>query len=282
MNCAASKVSLCLLVLLQPLNIAVAADQGADGMEELANLFSMFGDMNQFQDDDTAVDVTGGGRKKKNKRKKKKKKQLCATGTYLAPVGLDSLLNAVPRQHFVANGCGPQGMEVQEKFGLWRCCNGHDVCYSTPGATFKYCEDTFGSCMKQVCEENHSGTAQEECHQQAQGFTGMTALFGRGSHASSQRDVSTCVGSPEEAQTRWLSFLAEIHTAGQVAVPSEAALTSMLTAHKGKEGELIDRLVKTYGVPFVKKTGSVEIDFALTKMEQIAMQKMAQIEGGDL
>jgi len=29
-----------------------------------------------------------------------------------------------------ANGCGPMGMQVTEEYGLYQCCNQHDLCYS--------------------------------------------------------------------------------------------------------------------------------------------------------
>lgn len=102
------------------------------------------------------------------------------------------MLDAVNHQTmFIANGCGPQGldsqcgkrqitaarvannarssqlrmarscrsgsslcsvwlasgMEVEEPFQLWRCCNSHDVCYASCGTTFKYCEKQFKNCM---------------------------------------------------------------------------------------------------------------------------------------
>ena len=47
-----------------------------------------------------------------------------------------------------ANGCGPAGMQVKEAFGLYKCCNRHDVCYGVCGTTHGFCEQMFTGCMK--------------------------------------------------------------------------------------------------------------------------------------
>merc|ERR1719231_1311355 len=58
---------------------------------------------------------------------------------------------------FGANGCGPAGLQVREDFGLHRCCNAHDVCFSVCGTSFDWCEQRFKSCMQQVCTDQVDG-----------------------------------------------------------------------------------------------------------------------------
>eukprot|EP00435_Cladocopium_sp_Y103_P011303 s2180_g2.t4 len=41
----------------------------------------------------------------------------------------------------MANGCGPEGLVVKEPYGLWRCCNSHDVCFSVCGTSHNFCEE---------------------------------------------------------------------------------------------------------------------------------------------
>jgi hypothetical protein len=55
-----------------------------------------------------------------------------------------------PAYRLRANGCGPEGLQITEPFGLHRCCNGHDVCYGMCGVHFEYCERKFDECMLSV------------------------------------------------------------------------------------------------------------------------------------
>ena len=181
-------------------------------------------------------------------------------GTFVAPVSLQSLLDEKPQHQFVANGCGPEGMEIDEPYGLWRCCNGHDVCYSTPAAAFSFCESEFSSCMANACGDFQDGDTSKACHKQASGFSSMTKMFGRGSHGGSQRDVTECVKSSDQAHTKWSNFLKEIYAAGGVKASNEK-LEVLLAEHRGKEGVLAYGLVKDFGQHFVKKTGKVEVQF---------------------
>jgi secretory phospholipase A2 len=277
-----------ILSILQTLHFALSISNDANNLNTLdgnggdgdlgdilGSLFDNLGD-------------AGTGKGIKSKKNKRNKQGQCTSGKHLAPVQLNTLLNAKPRRHFTANGCGPQGMEVQEPFGLWKCCNGHDVCYSTPGATFNYCEKTFHTCMKKLCKEYHKGGKRKQCQEQADGFSGMTKIFGRGAHSSSQRDVVECLDSKTAAKDRWHTFIKDIYIASKIdAMPSDASISNMLARmKKGKEGEFIDRLVKKYGKIWVKKTGSVEIDFYLTKQEINAVDKITSnsdrdnIDGG--
>jgi len=186
--------------------------------------------------------------------------QLCDPGTYVAPVSLSSLLNEKPRRQFTANGCGPQGLDIEERFGLWRCCNGHDVCYSIPGAEFSFCESEFSSCMTQVCDDFNDDTTGSTCQEQANGFSKVTALFGKVIHENTQRDVTECVQSSEQARLQWRSFLKDMHTEGGVYI-SDEYVELLLAEHDGNEGPLVYELVKDFGHMFVEKTGKVEVEF---------------------
>ncbi|CAE8594857.1 unnamed protein product [Polarella glacialis] len=154
---------------------------------------------------------------------------------------------------FAANGCGPQGMQIKESFGLHRCCNGHDVCFSVCGTSHKFCEDEFSSCMKQVCKKPLSGK-KKACKEQAQSFSSMTRAFGQGFHHSSQRETCDCVqkadGSAEaQRQREYLeTFYSEFNKTAAVA----EVIDSELAKWKGREAELHFENVKTYGKQFVR------------------------------
>ena len=42
-----------------------------------------------------------------------------------------------------------------------RCCNFHDVCFSTCGTSFEWCEKQFEQCMTRVCKKPDSGKKKE-------------------------------------------------------------------------------------------------------------------------
>jgi secretory phospholipase A2 len=102
----------------------------------------------------------------------KGKAAICPKGEVAVP-GDDQFTDA----HLFANGCGPTGMQMSEPYGLYKCCNGHDICYGLCGTTHSFCEKQFKKCMKKVCEEQLP-EIQANCTQQAGGFSGMTAGFG--------------------------------------------------------------------------------------------------------
>jgi secretory phospholipase A2 len=262
-------------------------------MEGLEGLASLFGSLGGLDLGDNGGGGNGGGAGRAGRagraggaaRRNKKRRGDCPKGQVRVPKELDSLLEQPRRNQYIANGCGPEGMQVEEPFGLWQCCNGHDVCYSTCGAKFGHCESEFGRCMKGVCDRLESPERQRECHEQASGFTGMTGIFGRGSHASSQRDTCECKTKGPEADAAWRAFIEAVYAksgaaqgmgqdmpaveamlpGGQLSLgeasASEDAVGALLKAWEGKEGELAFAMVRRYGVYFVKATGSTPLAF---------------------
>lgn len=259
---------------------------GVEGLEGLASLFSGLGDIGD-----------GGAPAGGSVGTKKRRRSECPKGRTRVPKDLDSILSRPRRNQFIANGCGPEGMQVEEPFGLWQCCNGHDVCYSTCGASFQLCEDQFGRCMKGVCDRIQSPERARECHKQASSFTGMTGIFGKGSHASSQRDTCECKKKGPEADAAWRSFVEAVYAKsgatggmGQDTAAINAmlphghepindartdggAIDALMKAWKGKEGELAFDMVRRYGVYFVKATGSTPLAFIGRDQESVYKPK---------
>lgn len=166
-----------------------------------------------------------------------------------------------PDYKFECNGCGPKGMQVNENFGLYKCCNGHDLCYSTCGTTKEYCEKVFKSCMKSTCEKSfgHNPAMKADCEKQANSMTGLTAAFGGGFHTRSQTGnketgqpgACDCYESEEKADERWLQKFTEFYIAHAEPKMSEgeaaAKAEEVLKKNKGnKRGEAYYKMIKKY------------------------------------
>jgi secretory phospholipase A2 len=150
---------------------------------------------------------------------------------------------------FTANGCGPQGMQIKEEFGLYKCCNGHDVCFEVCGTTHKFCEEKFSSCMAQVCETPLNGT-KEECLAQSKSFSVLTRSFGQSFHLESQKESCDCLPGDQAAE-RQLKFLQSFYNKYD-GTKSLEEVKRQLSKWSGREGEMFYQLVRKYGQAVVK------------------------------
>lgn len=118
-----------------------------------------------------------------------------------------------PAYRLRANGCGPEGLQVQEQFGLHKCCNGHDVCYGTCGVHFEYCERRFDECMQGVCKLYESAAPEmfEQCNTQRMTFAGMTTMLGNRFFLNSQRDACQCYPDEQAAHDRYHDAILHLH-----------------------------------------------------------------------
>ena len=152
-------------------------------------------------------------------------------------------------------------MQVTENFGLYKCCNGHDLCYSTCGTSKDYCEKVFKSCMSSVCTKNyaHDPATKGECDKQAQSMTGLTAAFGGSFHTRSQSGdpekgqlgACDCYESEEAADERWMEKFTEFYMAhAEPPMNEEEAAKKaeeVMKKHKGgKRGEAYYKMIKKY------------------------------------
>ena len=81
------------------------------------------------------------------------------------------------------DGCGPPGIAVHEPFGLTRCCDDHDRCYSTCGRSFQDCEKSFSSCLVDRCTntnitEHAANLTPELCIELATNLTAVSGALG--------------------------------------------------------------------------------------------------------
>merc|ERR1719263_1255804 len=89
-------------------------------------------------------------------------------------------------------------------------------------------------------------------------MTGMTGLFGAGSHASTMPEVCDCAKTEEEAKVKRRDWIVDVYSRFG---PSEKAkdlefIDGLLEKHKGKEGNLYYELITKYG----GAAGFVEFD----------------------
>jgi len=170
-----------------------------------------------------------------------------AASVSLCPSGEITVPKLDQHTKMIANGCGPQGMVIKEPYGLYRCCNSHDVCFSVCGTSHNFCEDHFSRCMDEVCEQL-PGQKFEECKKQASSFSTMTKLFGNGFHQASQNESCECAPK-EEAKERRRRYLENFYNSYDQSMLD--SLDKQESEWRGKEAELHYDLVKRYGHLFV-------------------------------
>jgi secretory phospholipase A2 len=144
-----------------------------------------------------------------------------------------------------ANGCGPMGMQVTEEYGLYQCCNQHDLCYSICNPGFEWCEKQFKKCMAQVCKKVADSSG---CNEKANGFSSMTKVFGSASYGEGLEQSCDCL-PPAKAEARNEEFLRHAYGLfNRTALEDPGFVTATLAKYKKKEGQLWFNLLKRYGV----------------------------------
>jgi len=99
------------------------------------------------------------------------------------------------------NGCGSQGFHVSGRFAggvnVTQCCNNHDCCYSTCGASKSECDTDFLACMQILCGE---GRSPRICREEADAFYELVQFFGETAYKEAQ--VAACVCCCPDQETR--------------------------------------------------------------------------------
>eukprot|EP00931_Biecheleriopsis_adriatica_P039278 TRINITY_DN22465_c0_g1_i2.p1 TRINITY_DN22465_c0_g1~~TRINITY_DN22465_c0_g1_i2.p1 ORF type:complete len:262 (-),score=72.18 TRINITY_DN22465_c0_g1_i2:29-814(-) len=208
--------------------------------------------------------------------KGKQERTVCPKGKFQVP----RPLNRLKKGMLIANGCGPQGMQMQEPFGLWRCCNRHDVCFSSCNTTFEFCERKFEQCMKNRCKEPENVKSQDECMKSANSFSSMTKMFGKGSHSSTMFEVCDCADTEKEAWQKRRDWVLDVYTRFGPAekASNETFIDEVLKKHKGKEGTLYFDLIIKYG----GAKGFVEFDNVANTFELSGPSEVAKGGGDEL
>ncbi|KAK9504821.1 hypothetical protein O3M35_009001 [Rhynocoris fuscipes] len=99
----------------------------------------------------------------------------------------------------VANGCGPAGLEVNIENlpspEMTKCCNEHDICYSTCNTDKEKCDIDFRKCLYKICESikvNTDDLANKGCKAAAKMLYTATTALGCSFYQSAQEEACFC------------------------------------------------------------------------------------------
>lgn len=99
------------------------------------------------------------------------------------------------------NGCGPMSKSLFFKLAnviinligrdFTQCCNAHDLCYGTCGASRNICDKNFYNCMKEACERKSNIINRKFCKVKA--FTFYISVHKGGKCFFNQAQNRLCV-----------------------------------------------------------------------------------------
>lgn len=74
------------------------------------------------------------------------------------------------KQHtlLTANGCRVDKEQITDDFGMFLCCNIHDVCLQLCGSKPAYCAEVLSDCAGKICSSLEETRSQ--CQEQAKTF----------------------------------------------------------------------------------------------------------------
>ena len=103
---------------------------------------------------------------------------LCTLGVIYCKCGQDEyLLQKSIRVE--SNGCSkPEFIQVQGEEDFTYCCDRHDACYATCGASQQFCDSDFKKCMKSLCLTEFPTNPQ--CVTAAETYAMGPMIFGTG------------------------------------------------------------------------------------------------------
>lgn len=184
--------------------------------------------------------------------KKKTINQICEKGQHLGPKPLHERKNG-----FKANGCGHpghDGAQLEEEYGLHKCCNRHDICLQGCGMSFSTCQTAFRQCMKDVCNDQENGDIASDCHKVSNVFYDLQQEYGRPIFYEYQREACDCHEYEEEAHDGYVDYFKGVYQiAGQKKNTQDKDVNALLYKFRGKKREkLMEAVNIKYGSHFVE------------------------------
>lgn len=173
-----------------------------------------------------------------------------------------SNLHPVPKKHVrpYSNGCSVPPF-LRESLGDYShftpCCDLHDTCYMSCGATKSMCDKEFGKCMKRVCRSRFkvSKAKADKCVGLASTFEVGVSMFGCQGYSELQGEGCDCVSSGD-AHGRVKEYAEAFYNTYNAthALPDTIKEKYLDGSHRKPEehGELLFRLYRKY-------TDSIEI-----------------------
>lgn len=175
-----------------------------------------------------------------------------------------SNLHPVPKERIrpYANGCSVPPF-LREGLGDYShftsCCDLHDTCYMSCGATKTMCDREFGKCMKKMCKSKHynkgSRDKAQKCNGMAQTFELGVSMFGCQGYSELQAEGCDCVSS-HDAHSRVKDYAEAFYqTYNATHALPDSIKERYLDGKRRKpeeHGELLFRLYRKY-------TASIEV-----------------------
>jgi len=193
------------------------------------------------------------------------------------------------------NGCSMLGDKKDaDDFGLWKCCNRHDICYGLCGSSLRFCERSFSTCMSSTCDAVDIGhdeksiiANQEACRAKKREYRAFSRVFGSEMHSIEHDGACTCVGTEKEANQVHLNFLQDIYQRfGSSKKANNGTLhQNLLRKYKGMEAKLWYKLVLKYGTQkgFVDFEESPGADFGTASESKIyTLEQLHQIREAEI
>ena len=155
---------------------------------------------------------------------------------------------AQSEKRLISNGCSkPPGLGIAGEENFTYCCDRHDACYESCGASKEYCDREFSECMKALCQSNFAKNS--DCKSAAETYFMGVSFFGQGGFDDSQNQHCTCIDAAkvDDHYTSLVSNFYETHVSTTKTKEEIEALV------KGKGGSarrlamLIFNLYRKYG-----------------------------------
>lgn len=185
------------------------------------------------------------------------------------PIGCNEgfILGPKPGHLPYSNGCKMPNLEplngVYDDYSHFdQCCNLHDVCYMSCGATKKYCDDFFKDCMSKVCE---SYEPKNDCDKTAQEF-GLSRTFHGCPHFRDSQEYLCLCYKPEEAHDRVSEYAHEffkVYNKTHMLPDNVSRKYLKKKPNPALHGQLLFRLFKKYpeSIEVVARDGITQIKF---------------------
>jgi secretory phospholipase A2 len=151
----------------------------------------------------------------------------------------------------IANGCGPVDFSINEPYGFYKCCNGHDLCYSICGTDFTFCENYFSSCLQHVCDEQKTNELKGNCSETADVFTFLTQNFGASFHYFAQKESCECFSTEVEAKEQYKRIFNDFFERHSD-IYDIYITQDILTEYDNRKSELEFKIVREFGKSFVQ------------------------------
>jgi hypothetical protein len=121
-----------------------------------------------------------------------------------------------------SNGCSkPSFIQVSGEEDFTYCCDRHDACYSTCGASQKFCDEDFKKCMLKLCATTYASNPQ--CSNAASTYAMGTMMFGSDGYQQTQNQYCACLPKGQSVIEHYQKGVKEFYIRHNMVEKAEAA-----------------------------------------------------------